>query len=205
MSFRYLFVAALATGSGAFAGMTQVAPSSYDMLNGEASAGAYWDDSYNGNGSNTTSGAALSGGLGDLTDGVIATQFWFSNPGPYVGWNTIVPVITFHFDQVIDFGDIVFHFEDSNGFGGVAPPSQVRIEGSSTTLDAFVTDPADGAPFGFTFDAHGITSDTLVVTLFDGAGNWVFLSEVEFFAVPSPGAGVLAIALAGFGVRRRRG
>lgn len=204
MSIRYLFVAALATGSGAVAGMTQVAPTSYDMLNGESGAGTYWDDSYNGMGSTTTSGAALSGGLGDLTDGVIATQFWLSNSAPYVGWSTIVPVITFHFDEVISFGDIVFYVEDSNGFGGVAPPSQVRIEGGSMTLDAFVADPADGAPFAFTVNANGITSDTLVVTLFDGAGPWIFLSEVEFFAVPTPGAGALAIGLMGFAARRRR-
>lgn len=56
--------------------------------NGTATGGFfnYWDRDYTGNGSvapisapHTNDGEALSGGLGDLTDGVIATQDWFSS------------------------------------------------------------------------------------------------------------------------------
>ena len=86
-------LAALAAAS-TFAAAGNVVPTSYDMLNGQTGSFTYWDDSYNGTGSPTTSGDLLTGGLGDLTDGVIATENWFSTPGPYVGWDSITPTIT---------------------------------------------------------------------------------------------------------------
>ena len=56
----------------------QIFATSYEMPNGggDASGGTYnyWDGSYSGSGSTTTDAAALSGGLGDLTDGIIATE-----------------------------------------------------------------------------------------------------------------------------------
>lgn len=78
---------------------------SYDMPNGAEytsySGYEYFDESYNGTGDTTVSGAQLSGGTGDLTDGVIGTATWeptnfFTTPEqrailqagmrPYVGW-----------------------------------------------------------------------------------------------------------------------
>jgi hypothetical protein len=59
------------------------------MLNGEGGPGnPYWDDTYNGAGSTTTDLAPLSGGLGQLTDGIIPTEnFNLVEPnGPYVAW-----------------------------------------------------------------------------------------------------------------------
>ncbi len=67
---------ALAGAASAQAAM----PTHYNMPNGYgmASGGSfnYWDGSYSGSGDRSTDYAPLSGGLGDLTDGVIATQSW---------------------------------------------------------------------------------------------------------------------------------
>lgn len=68
----------------------QIAPVSYDMLNGETGSFTYYDETYNGSGNPQGTLSALSGGLGDLTDGVIASQNWNvaeqAANGPYVGW-----------------------------------------------------------------------------------------------------------------------
>src|SRR5438067_2130557 len=75
--------------------LSQLTPISYDMPNGfgRASGGMYnyWDKQYTGTGSTMTDGALLTGGLGDLTDGVIAGGHWYDveniqGTGPYVGW-----------------------------------------------------------------------------------------------------------------------
>src|SRR5687768_17614164 len=70
-----------------------ILPTSYDMLNGESGTFTYHDETYNGSGSTTTDLAPLSGGVGDLTNGIIAASNWFVTElvpnGPYVGWQTI--------------------------------------------------------------------------------------------------------------------
>ena len=161
---------------------------------------------YNGTGSTTTSGAALSGGTGDLTDGVIATGNWNAGDAPkYVGWVIINPTITFTFAQSHDFTSATFYFDDSNGAGGVSQTGSVSINGSNRSVP---TNPGS-APFSFTFDLTGTSTDTLTTQLFR-SNSWVFLSEVTFDAaapspVPLPAAGgMLLLGLAGFGALRRR-
>src|SRR5438128_164853 len=60
----------------------QLFATSYDTPNGDGQAHSgsfnYWDLGYTGAGATNVDGAALSGGLGDLTDGVIASDFWFN-------------------------------------------------------------------------------------------------------------------------------
>ena len=78
-----------------------VLPTSYAMPNGYTAAYNYWDQIYSGSGSVTTDGAPLSGGLGDLTDGIIATDNWFVAEAP-AGDGLVrrlddYPVITFNF------------------------------------------------------------------------------------------------------------
>lgn len=178
---------------------------SYDMLNGEIGSFTYLDDSYNGSGNPGQSGSALSGGLGDLTDGIIANQNWFSTPGPYVGWRDITPIITFRFDGVVNLDTVTFYFDDSNNNGGVSSPGAVRLSMGGVTLDIIVFDGASGAPIQVDATDLDLTGDTLDVTIFDGTDQWVFCSEVKFNGtIPAPGA------LAGFGLaalalgRRRR-
>lgn len=202
--------------SAAAATAATVTPTSYDMLNGQNGSYTYQDGTYSVGGllhpNANTSGAALSGGLGELTDGIIATGNWNSpgvepapGNGPYVGWASIQPVITFNFADAVDFVSATFHFDGSNA-GGVAPPSSVTINGVNQAVSA----PASTDPFAFTFDLSGqAPTDTLVATIFDGQGPWVFLSEVTFeanvSAVPLPAGSLLILTgLAGLGAARRR-
>jgi hypothetical protein len=189
-----------------------VNPLSYDMPNGYTGSYNYWDESYSGAGNTMQDGAPLTGGLGDLTDGMVATDNWFvteapAGPGPYVGW-TINPLITFRFAGVTAFGLVRIHFDDSDGNGGVSAPLSVTINGTNY----LVSDPAGPEPFWAEFNIAGVSTDTLDITLERG-DVWVFASEFEFQdsanAIPEPstfGAGALAIAALGaLRFRRHRG
>jgi hypothetical protein len=195
-------------------------PTSYDMPNGDgqASGGSYnyWDINYSGSGSTTTDGAALNGGLGDLTDGIITTQNWFSvengaGTGPYVGWRNINPTITFNFAEAVTFDKVRIHVDDSNGVGGVSVPDSVSFILGSTTANYVVTDPSAGDPLWLEFDLSSAkyTSSSLSLTL-NRRTEWVFVDEVEFLGttgvVPEPGTVTLCI-VGGVGLlalRRRR-
>src|SRR5258706_15581195 len=93
-------LAMLAVGiSPAFASVLLV--NSYDMPNGNGQfvygTYNYWDGNYSGSGAKTTDNAALSGGRGALTDGVISTTGFGINSnndgtGLYVGWKFLDPV-----------------------------------------------------------------------------------------------------------------
>ncbi|MGP6085573.1 VPLPA-CTERM sorting domain-containing protein [Antarctobacter jejuensis] len=206
---------ALSLGAMA-ANAATVTPVSYDMPNGNSGSYNYWDDTYTGTGNRTVDGAALSGGTGQLTDGVIATANWYSveSPrgpnGPYVGWSTALPqttnpVITFRFDKAYDFNSITFHFDDANGGGGVSAPRAVDVNG----LGFGVADPAGSAPFAFTGSLAALgATDELTVQIFHRT-SWLFLSEVTFdaevSAVPLPASGLLLLgAFGGLAAWRRK-
>ena len=162
-----------------------IQPSSYAMHNGTSGSYNYWDESYDGSGNPLQNGSYLSGGLGDLTDGVIATQNWNiteapSGPGPYVGWNSD-PSIVFQFDRTIHLDTLKIYVDDSNGHGGVSVPNSIEL---TTDTDSYssstLSDPSSSAPTVYTFsdlDLHG-TEFTLDI---DRAYDWVFVSEIEFF------------------------
>ena len=68
----------------------------------------------------------MSGGVGALTDGVVSTQPWYevsndSGTGPFVGWRTIDPTITFNFANVTSYSQVDVHVDDS-AVGGVYAP-----------------------------------------------------------------------------------
>lgn len=190
-----------------------ISATSYNTVNGNTGSYQYWDDTYSGSGDVTQNGAALSGGLGDLTNGVIAANNWFTDeapagPGPYVGWSGIDPVIDFFFAAITNFASATFHFDDANGSGGVSAPFKVNVNGT----DFLVADPAGSAPFAFTVNLAGLMDDELNVQLFRN-NQWVFLSEVTFEGesdggiapVPVPAAGLLLVgALGGLAALRRR-
>jgi len=193
-----------------------VQPVSYDMINGGTGNYYYWDDKYTGTGSKTTDYAPLSGGLGDLTDGVIATDHWINTesrtaPGPYVGWQNRNPVITFHFASQTNFQSVGIYFDDANGLGGVNTPAGVTINGKYFA----VTDPDANVPFLALFDIGDLDdTDTLTIEITrairNGINDWVFVSEVVFTdtsagPVPEPATMLLlGLGLAGVAVARKR-
>ncbi len=163
-------------------------PYAYDMLNGETGSYNYFDDLYDGDGDPTQALSPLSGGLGDLTDGVIATQSWDSTSGPYVGWVSVDPTITCYFENWVRIRRVVLHVDDSNGSGGVYPPEDVTLVMGDETLVFPITDPSGGQPFAIELDDLGLTGNMLEITLADhSTGGYMMLSELEFYGWPCPG------------------
>ena len=179
---------------------------SYDMLNGSTGSYTYWDDSYSGSGS-TTSGAALTGGAGDLTDGIIASGNWFNNPEDYVGWNNYNPLITFNFGSNVMIDSITVYVDDSNGYGGVYTPSSVDIGISGGSLFNHQTiDPITSTSLSYTFSNLGLTGNSIDIR-FNRSGPWVFVSEVTFdgqeVQVPEPSTlAIFALGMIGLASRR---
>jgi len=177
-------------GDGAFAAarsfktVGMIMPVSYDMLNGETGNYTYYDDTYNGSGNPQQALSPLSGGLGDLTNGVIATQNWNVANLPYVGWHTVMPTITFHFAEDMRIHTVVLHVDDSNGAGGVYPPSLVRLTMGGQVLEYTPVDPPGGEPFALTYSGLDLQGSTLEVYLGRTSTHYLMLSEVQFFGTP---------------------
>jgi hypothetical protein len=201
----------------ASAAAAPLTPSSYDMPNGngQASGGSfnYWDREYTGAGCTTCDGALLSGGLGNLTDGVTTNLNWFSvengaGTGPYVGWLTD-PTITFRFAQTVLIDSVTLHLDDSDGAGGVSPPAAVILS-DGVIQRTFTVGPQPGsAPFFVSFSGQALQTDVLMLTLVR-ATQWVFMDEVSFDGrqvgqAPEPsGAALLGLGLLAMGLGRRR-
>ena len=109
------------------------------MRNGGTGAYFYHDDTYSNGGCSENVACdyiPLSGGSGQLQDGVIATQNWNivetpAGPGPYVGWLSTAGVnpveIVFHFDKPRLLDRILVYSDDSDNNGGVDNPSKVEL------------------------------------------------------------------------------
>jgi PEP-CTERM motif len=210
------FALLAATSIVAPAHAAQVFSTGYDTPNGDGNAAGgtfnYWDKSYSGAGSTTTDGAALTGGSGDLTDGVIAADFWYNlennaGTGPYVGWRdfyTTNPLLTFHFGGSTVISDINLHI-DNSGLGGVFSPTAILIDGVSQAF----TGPALGSIGWASITGLNLTGSSHTIQLNQvSAGNWVFVSEVTFAgtAVPEPATWAMMImgfGMVGAGMRRR--
>lgn len=190
-----------------------ILPTSYDMPNGDgvASGGSfnYWDLSYTGTGNTSLDTSPLAGGLGDLTDGIIASGNWsdvenVAGTGPYVGWRAGLngnPQITFHFDPGSTIETVTVYVDDSNGNGGVDLPDSVIINGVTFDVDQFL---AGAEPKSFTFTDLGFVGDTITIDLI-ASSQWVFASEITFDSQPVPEPLTLAVLGAGvLGMARRR-
>src|SRR5512139_2049540 len=105
-----------------------VIPVSHDMLYGGRGTWAYWDGSYD-SPNNKTSYAWLSGGLGDLTDDVVASGSFNSGiensegTGPYVAWdlgNNLYfpegshPIIAFNFSGSVTIDKVSIYVGNAN-------------------------------------------------------------------------------------------
>jgi hypothetical protein len=203
------------------AGAGPIRPSSYDMPNGHGHVLGgwynYWDKSYSGSGSVVTDGAPLTGGLGDLVDGVVPWQIWdhvenHQGTGPYVGWININPTMVFHFEGDPLIETVRVHTDDSLGQGGVTPPSAVVVNG--TTYPVELAEGRSGAPFAI--EIGGLALRGAVTVELVRRSAWVFVSEVTFDGVVAQQAnraeavaepGTLALLAGGvlglMGVRRR--
>lgn len=179
-----------------------VNPISYSMPNGDTGSYDYRDNSYPG--CPCPTGAALSGGLGKLTDGVITTTSWNqppnSSPGPerYVGW-TIDPVITFFFGGTVNIDTIGLHVDNSFGAGGVSLPKNFHVVMGATTVDfPIADDTVNSAPRWYTFTGLNLSGSSLQLTV-NRRNRWAMMDEVTFAgpgaAVPEPGS----ILLTGLG------
>ncbi len=180
-----------------FTTATSVMPAYYDMLNGQSGTYTYYDDSYDGDGDTGAPLAPLSNGLGDLTDGVIATEHWSTTSGPYVGWNTVDPTITFHFAESVGIYAVTLHLDDGGGSGGVGVPVDVTVSMGGDTLIFPGYDPPGNEPFAFTCSGLGMCGDILELTLADyiySGNSYMMLSEVEFFGGPCGDSSCLNIS-----------
>lgn len=193
-------------------------PVSYSMPNGDgqASGGSfnYWDRNYTGTGATTTDGAALVGGLGKLTDGVVATLRWDFvsdnlGTGLDVGWLRRVtpdPLITFSFASGITINSIDIQLDNSQ-VGGVFAPSAILIDGIARAFTA----PTIGTVGDVVFTGLALTGSTHTVQFIQSGANWTFVSEIAFDGttgrvVPEPSTiALLGLGLAGLAMRRRRG
>ncbi len=168
-----------------FTTIDELRPQSYDMPNGETGSYTYFDDTYDGDGDNNVSLAPLSGGLGDLTDGVIAVGHWDETPAPYVGWQSVDPTITFHFDGVVNVTEVILHLDDDGGGGGVHAPTDVTVRMGGTTQAFPVTDPPAAEPFAFTCAGLDLVGDELELTIADySSAGYMMLSDVAFRGGP---------------------
>lgn len=200
----------------------QIFATSYDMPNGGGTASGgglnYWDLNYSGSGFKNVDGAALSGGLGDLTDGTIATNPWFdvengAGTGPYVGWfqsgaNQLNPILTFNFagNPLID--QVVIHLDNSSA-AGVYAPSNILIDGNSVGYVA----PVSAGLYAIDFSSLSLLGNQHTIQFFQASNtqspSWVFVSEIQFFgsraAVPEPATWtMMLVSLVAVGLGRSR-
>jgi PEP-CTERM motif len=222
-TFLYTFFwTASLTLSAAAAFAAPIFPSGYDMNNGHgvASSGSfnYWDLEYTGIGATNVDNAPLSGGLGNLTDGVVTTQNWLdvenaAGTGPYVGWrHAVLPELsmTFHFAGLVDIDTIRIHADDSGGLGGVQLPSDALFTWAGGSALFSVTDPDPGtAPSWLEFSPIGITGVESLTVQLGYLNEWIFLDEIAFSGTlapaPEPATSILmALALAGVGLKTAR-
>ncbi|MBX3363389.1 MAG: PEP-CTERM sorting domain-containing protein [Phycisphaeraceae bacterium] len=200
------FVLSGAAGGVAFcaAATTQLTVTSYDMLNGMSGTFSFFDSSYNGSGNPAVALSPLSGGVGELTDGIIATSNWNVTPAPYVGWSNRNEPILFRLAPGSLVEQIIVHYDDSNGNGGVSPPLAFHVDWGSGSMQFDVINPPTSAPTFSVLDLPmPVSGDAITLTPIRRT-QWYMLSEVQFFGVPTPGAfALLGIGLAA-GARRRR-
>lgn len=196
--------------------------SSYSMPDGANLHGAYYDNLYNGS---QSPAGFLSGGTGDLTDGVLSASVaaGYGAWAPYVMWDGQSPTITFDLGSIHTVSSVKAYFKYYPQ-AAVYMPGSVNLRFSSDGLNYGSTQlrslsVSERVPGGN--DSNGIfelltspgSGRFVELTLNNGPeGRWLALAEVVFdgtpgvpASVPEPGsAGLLLVALAALGWSQRR-
>ena len=166
-------------------------PLTYSMPNGQSSTYRYLDDTYTGSGCRTCDGSTLSGGLGQLTDGVVGAQEWDADLGrgpayEWVGWQSIQPAIVFDFQSARIFGRMRVH-SSSNMKGGVFLWDSVTLTFSSDGITygnalTYLTTQAERSNTSVRFTEIPIpnVSGRFVRAQFAHSQPHMFISEVQF-------------------------
>ena len=174
---------------------------SYSMPDGPALFGAYNDNLYNG----TNVNGFLSGGVGDLTDGVLTAQVTqgYAAWAPYVLWQ-IQPTITFDLGSLYVVSNVTSYFKYYPQ-AGVYIPDFVGLRISNdginfTAIQSRIFSPAELVPGGN--DANGIyqllpsmvTARYIELTLNNPNAVWLALSEVTFDGTPGSLTSTVAVS-----------
>ena len=198
----------------------QITPQTYSMFDWSRTNSWSWysDQTYNG----AVSGNLLSGGTGELTDGVKSASVvaGYGAWSPYVLWDGYTPVITFDLGANFAVSGIQAYFKYYPTAAVYIPPSaDIRFSNNGVNYGAIqlrtfsVAELApggdDASPSYNLLTATGI-GRYVEVTL-NTPGRWIALSEVEFYgsATPVPEPETYAMLLAGLGMlgyatRRRK-
>lgn len=173
-----------------------VTVSSYTMANGALGSFNYQDTTYLPclGSVCTTTGAALSGGTGKLTDGVSPATSW-NEQGQnttWVGWDSAQalsnPLVSFLFASVVQINSVTV-WVDNTHLGGVALPATVVINGNIFNI---ADDNVNQGPRGYTF-AVNLNTNAVDVQFTQRSGfQWLMVGEVGFDGetgteIPEPG------------------
>jgi hypothetical protein len=174
-------------------------PSRYDMPNGHWGAYTYYDGSYSGSGNRNERGAPLSGGVGDLTDGIVSTKWeWGSqtDSNPWVGWDSFSPTIEYTFPSEVGIETIRLHtLANRQARIHIWDAIDISIDGGAAVRFAFNDAAyADHALHWLELPIHRRATN-VEMALIPLAGKWGFLSETEFVAIPEPSSLALVAML----------
>lgn len=143
-------------------------PVSYSMPNGgyEYIAG-YGDNTYTSSNCENCPNY-LSGGLGELTDGVTSPGFfaYLGSFVPMVGWLNTSPTIEVFFNGPQSFGSVGLHLSNAHGAAGIGLPSTVTIAGNQVFSVQGQNDYPDTSNEWHWFNlASGTTGSSLTIRL----------------------------------------
>jgi len=209
-TFSLALFMALSTAQLARSADVQVFATSYDMRNGvspNCGCRHYWDRKYAPSppGSTTTDGYFLTGGLGDLTDGIVTEDHWniaeeldeniydledTDGIGPYVGWRALgllnaennipEPEVLFHFAGPISFSRVRVHYEDHPS--DVFPPVEIYVKvGSNESLPHVPLRDGQGPKWAdIDVSSDNMAGNSLLVRFVTDRA-WTLIDEVEFY------------------------